>query len=80
MKAFEKYSLSELTILLHYFCLGKELGKIMMMLSGAGMLFASNEYKPLCFILFGADFIFYIREICYINLIYQVKSEKMLKE
>lgn len=80
MKSFESYTEPELTILLHHFELGREISKIVLMLSGGAMFFGSDVIKILGCAMFIIFIFLYVREIEGINLIFQVRSEKSLKE
>lgn len=80
MKVFESYTVPELTILLHHFELGKEIFKIVLMLSGGAMFLGSDVIKILGCAMFIIFIFLYVREIEGINLIFQVRSEKSIKE
>lgn len=80
VKAFESYTVPELTILLHYFELVKEISKIVLVLSGGAMFFGSDIIKILGCAMFIISIFLYVREIEGINLVFQARSEKSLKE
>lgn len=80
MKAFESYTVPELTILLYYFELVKEISKIVLVLSGGVMFFGSDVIKILGCAMFIISIFLYVREIEGINLVFQARNEKMLKE